>query len=155
MHFEYAIFNDQEEADRCDQRIELLKSEIWKGNWFEFHYAKSSNRIRSDFFKAVAPYDFFYYWIVINKEYLSDEILGMKESFYKYVSGLVFENAKDKISNAHVIIDKSAWGDFEKQSAINRKYTRPDKPNYLWLVNHREITVQFRPKEKSTSTPLW
>ena len=118
------IFNDHEEAEKCDQRIELLKWELGKNPWFEFHYAKSSNDIKSAFFNAVSPYGFFYYGIVINKQELYSENLRIKDSFYKYVSSLVFENAKDKIDKAHVIVDKSGSGNFEKQFAtyLRRKF---------------------------------
>jgi hypothetical protein len=125
---------------------------------------------------------------VINKQELYSDGLKVKESFYKYVSSLVFENAKDKIDNAHIVVDKSGSGNFEIQfatylrrkfngqgekkikkvkmqdsrknnllqladfvaSAINRRYTRPDKQHYMEVINHREMYVQFRPKGKST-----
>lgn len=185
------VFNDRKEAESCDMRIELLKQELGKPAWFEFHYSKSSNKIRKIFYEAVAPYDFFYYGIVINKTQLYSENLRIKASFYKYVSSLVFENAKERIDNATLIIDKTGSDTFEQQfstylkrrfnedgskkikkvkmqdsaknnllqladyvvSGINRKYTRPDKESYLSVINYREIYVQFRPKEKPTSSP--
>ena len=101
------IFNDTEEAEACDARIEQLKKELGKPANFEFHYAKNSNNIREKFFKAVSPYAFFYYGIVINKTALYGEGFKKKESFYKYVCSLVLENAKDKIENATIVIDKN------------------------------------------------
>ena len=64
---------------------------------------------------AVAPYSFFYYGIVINKD--SSKLYGdgfrNKSSFYKYACSLVFENAKEKLNNAIVVIDKSGNLNFE------------------------------------------
>ena len=69
------------------------------------------------FLQAVAPYDFFYYGIVLNKD--PQKLWGAgfrdKQSFYKYACSLVFENAKEKLQNATVIIDKSGNLDFRRQ----------------------------------------
>lgn len=108
------IFNDNEEAENCDQRINLLRKELSLSDSYEFHYKKDSDRIKEIFFNAVAPYNFFYYWIIINKELLTSENLHIKESFYKYVCSLVFENAKEKISNATVIVDWTYDKEFEQ-----------------------------------------
>jgi hypothetical protein len=101
------IFNDTEEAEACDIRIEQLKKELEKPSNFEFHYTKNSNAIKEKFFKAISPYAFFYYGIVINKPALYGEGFKNKESFYKYICSLVLENAKDKIENATIVIDKN------------------------------------------------
>lgn len=44
-----------------------------------------------------------------------------KESFYKYACGLVFENAKEKLDKATVVIDESGSLDFKRQLS---KYLR-------------------------------
>ena len=110
------IFQDRDEAVACDQRIELLKRELgWQEG--EFHFNRNSHRIRLAFLQAVAPYDFFYYGIVLNKD--PQKLWGAgfrdKQSFYKYACSLVFENAKEKLQNATVIIDKSGNLDFRRQ----------------------------------------
>lgn len=113
------VFEDRDEATACDQRIELLKKEVgWDGS-SEFHFKRNSDKIRRAFLQAVAPYNFFYYGIVINKDpqKLYGEGFKNKESFYKYASGLVFENAKEKLDNAIVVIDKSDNLDFRNQLA--------------------------------------
>jgi len=117
------IFEDKEEALACDQRITLLKRELgWEEN-SEFHFKRNSDKIRRAFLQAVAPYNFFYYGIVINKEpeKLWGEGFRNKSSFYKYVCSLVFQNAKDKLENSTVVIDKSGNLDFRRQLA---KYLR-------------------------------
>ena len=117
------IFEDKEEALACDQRIKLLKRELgWEEN-SEFHFKRNSDKVRRAFLKAVAPYNFFYYGIVINKDpkKLWGEGFRNKTSFYKYTCSLVFQNAKDKLTESIVVIDKSGSLDFRNQLA---KYLR-------------------------------
>ena len=128
------VFEDNDEAVACDQRIELLKRELgWRIN-SEFHFKNNSDKVRETFLKAVAPYNFFYYGIVLNKnpKKLWGEGFKDKMSFYKYASGLVFENAKERLMNANVIIDKSGSMDFRYQLAsyLKRKMNTFDKRIY-------------------------
>lgn len=90
---------------------------------YEFHFKRNSNKVRRVLLQAVAPYNFFYYGIVINKnpDKLWGEGFRNKESFYKYACGLVFENAKEKLEKAIVVIDESGNLDFKHQLA---KYLR-------------------------------
>ncbi|HPW05956.1 MAG TPA: DUF3800 domain-containing protein [bacterium] len=92
------VFEDNEEALNCDQRIKSLKKELGLPENYEFHCKRNSDKVRRAFLVAVSPYNFFYYGIVINKnpKKLWDEGFRHKESFYKYAGGLVFENAKEK-----------------------------------------------------------
>lgn len=122
------IFEDHDEAVACDQRIELLRREIgWKRNG-EFHFHRNSHRIRETFLKAIEPYSFFYYGIVINKDptKLYGEGFKNKETFYKYACRLVFENAKDKLRDATVIIDRSHNEEFRAQLASYLKWHMND-----------------------------
>ncbi len=117
------IFEERDEALACDQRINLLRKELgWEPN-SEFHFKRNSDKVRRAFLQAVAPYNFFYYGIVINKDpkKLWGEGFRDKKSFYKYTCGLVFENAKEKLESAIIIIDKSGNLDFRRQLA---KYLR-------------------------------
>ena len=117
------VFEDKDEALSCDQRIQLLKKEIGWNEASEFHFKRNSDKIRRAFLQAVSPYNFFYYGIVINKDpqKLWGEGFKNKESFYKYACGLVFENAKEKLNKATIVIDKSGNLDFRHHLA---KYLR-------------------------------
>lgn len=112
-------FDDEDDAKACDQRIQLLKRELKRTVSSEFHFKRNSDRVRTAFLKAVSPYNFFYYGIVIDKDpaKLWDEAFSTKESFYQYVCGLVFENAKDKLRDATVIIDRSSSQEFQRKLA--------------------------------------
>ncbi len=108
------VFEDNEEATACDQRIQLLKRELGRTNE-EFHFKRNSDRIRESFLKAVVPYEFFYYAIALNKNGLYRDGFIDKKSFYKYACNLLFENAKEKLSNAIVVIDRNGSLDFQRQ----------------------------------------
>lgn len=117
------VFEGKNEALACDQKINLLKKELgWNEN-DEFHFKRNSDKARRAFLQAVAPYNFFYYGIAINKDpkKLWSDGFKDKKSFYKYTCGLVFQNAKDKLENSTVVIDESGSLDFKRQIA---KYLR-------------------------------
>ena len=130
-HFVVAlvIFNDHEEAEAVDARVDLLRREMRIHPRFEFHFNKCSRTFREQFLRAISPYEFFYYGIVINKDpgKLCGESFKHKESFYKYASGLVFENAKGVLTNATVVIDGSGRKDFRKQlgTYLRRRINEP------------------------------
>lgn len=129
------VFEDDEEAIACDQRIALFRREIgWAAN-SEFHFRRNSHRVREGFLKAVEPYSFFYYGIVINKSKLYGEGFKNKESFYKYACRLVFENAKDKLHDATVVIDRSGSNDFRNQlSSYLKRHMNDDKHRLIHKV---------------------
>lgn len=110
-------FEENEEALACDQRIGLLKRELKLSDYFEFKFNKLRKDQRLKFFEAVLPYTFFYFAIVINKDL--NKLYGggfkIKESFYKYTCGLVFENAKPYLKDATIIIDGSGSREFKRQ----------------------------------------
>jgi len=113
------LFEDDEEATACDQRIQLLKKELGRPQDFEFHFYNNSDRMRKKFLEAVAPYNFFYLGIAVNKDpkRLFGEEFKHKESFYKYACGLVFENTKPYLKDAKVKIDKSGRAVFRNELA--------------------------------------
>ncbi|NTU73435.1 DUF3800 domain-containing protein [Candidatus Roizmanbacteria bacterium] len=117
------VFNDNEEAVACDQRIELLKRELNLPSKYEFYFKRNSHTVRASFLKAIAPYNFFYYGIVINKD--PQKLWGNgfkdKNSFYKYACSLIFENAKNKLAKSTVIVDESGNLDFKRQLSFYLK----------------------------------
>lgn len=110
------LFEDNDEALACDQRITLLKRELAKNERFEFHFQDNSEKIREAFLEAVVPYSFTYFAVVIDKDpsKLVGEGFNVKESFYKYACHMVFTNAKPHLDNATVILDKSGSPTFQK-----------------------------------------
>ncbi len=124
------VFNDHEEAEACDQRIALLRRELGWSEDSEFHFARNSDRQRCEFLQAVARYQFFYYGFVLNKDprKLWGPGFEQKESLYKFTCNLVFENARDKLQNATVVIDESGNREFKMQleKYLKRRMTLQD-----------------------------
>lgn len=109
------LFEDNEEAVSCDQRIQLLKRELRLPENFEFKFRRLRKDQRIKFFEAVLPYSFFYFGIVINKEKLYGEGFKVKESFYKYTFSLVFTNVKPHLKDAIIVIDGTGSREFKRQ----------------------------------------
>ena len=117
------VFQDEEETKAIEQRLQLLRRELHLNPHFEFKFNKCSRELRIAFLNAAAPYDFFYYGIVIDKAGLYGEGFKVKESFYKYATQLVFLNAREHLEKAFVHIDASGNRDFRRQitSYLKRK----------------------------------
>lgn len=75
------VFGEHDEALSCDKRIDLLRRELRLSENFEFHFHRNSNRVREAFFKAILPYQFFYYGIVINNQNYLEKGLKTKNHF--------------------------------------------------------------------------
>jgi|ERR1051326_3364932 hypothetical protein len=125
------IFEEESEAEAADQRIGLLRRELRINPAFEFRFNKCKETFRTEFLKAVSPYEFFYWGVVIDKDpaKLTGEGFNYKESFYKYTSGLVFQNAKAVLSNATVVIDGSGTKEFrfELDRYLRRMVNSPEQ----------------------------
>lgn len=111
------IFDEDDEALACDQRIALLRRELGVGQEFEFHFNETPRRIKDHFFKAIVPYNFFYVSTIINKKNLYGEGFKFKNSFYKYTCRLVFDNVKQYLEHAIVVFDGSGSRQFKQELA--------------------------------------
>ena len=109
------LFENTDEADRCDQRISLLREELgWHPN-SEFKFSKLSATLRKKFLRAISPYDFSYFTFVMDKRKLTAEGFTYKSSFYKFPVRMLFQNAKAYLSSATVIIDRCGEREFRNQ----------------------------------------
>lgn len=127
-------FEDNDEALAADQRIGLLKRELRFPDHFEFHFNQLRPDYRQEFLKAVSPYDWFYFSIVINKEKLTGKGFQFPDSFYKYTCGLVFENAKQYLNEATVVIDGSGSRRFRRElSSYLRKRVNDPKEGTRYI----------------------
>lgn len=112
-------FEENEVAAACDERIKLLRYELSLPKDYEFHFYSNSRKVRQAFLEAVSPYDFFYHAFALNKD--PQKLWGrgfhFKGPLYKYVCGVVFQNARPYLSDATVIIDRSGDREFRKQLA--------------------------------------
>lgn len=100
-------FEGYEDALAADDRISLLRKEQRLPDDFEFHFNKMKPAYRRMFLEAVAPYNFFYFGLVIDKTKLTGSEFQIKESLYEYACGLIFDKAKPRLGDAIVVIDES------------------------------------------------
>lgn len=134
------VFEDNDEALAADQRIGLLKRELRFPDHFEFHFNNLRPDFREAFLKAVSPYEWFYFSIVLNKEKLTGKGFQFPDSFYKYTCSLVFENAKPYLNEATVVIDGRGSRQFRRQlSAYLRKRVNAQESGHRFL---RKIKLQ-------------
>lgn len=121
------VFEDNDEAEAAETRVLLLRRELGLPPEYEFHFSETPERVKAAFFDAILPYNFFYFSIVINKATLYGPGFRVKESFYKYTSSLVFENAKQYLSDAIVVFDGSGSREFKRQlrAYMRRKMNEP------------------------------
>jgi hypothetical protein len=123
------VFRNHDEALRCDDRIVRLRAELKKPSTFEFHFSHNSDRIRLAFLEAIAPCDFTYHAVSLNKDpaKLWGKGFQFKESLYKYTCRLVFENAKPFLDHATVVIDGSGERRFrqELQAYLKARMNEP------------------------------
>jgi len=112
-------FDENEAAEACDARIDLLRSELRLPSSFEFHFTHNSKRVREAFLQAVAPYEFFYHTFALNKD--PNRLYGpgfdRKDSLYKFTARLVLENAAPYLRQATVVIDRSGERRFRDELA--------------------------------------
>jgi hypothetical protein len=121
------VFQSHDEALAADDRISLLRKEQGLPDNFEFHFNEVSLAYRRMFLEAIAPFDFFYFAVVINKASLAGRELQFRESLYNYACGLIFEEAKSRLSDAVVVIDENYSKNFK--SELKRYLVRRLKDN--------------------------
>ena len=98
-------FENYEEASAVDDRISSLRREHGFPENFEFHFNKLKPAYRRLFLEAVAPYNFFYFGVVIDKAKLMEREFQLKESIHTHACGLLLEDAKPRLNRAIVIVD--------------------------------------------------
>ena len=110
------IFDDDNEAQMCNLRIDQLREELWPRGG-EFHFSHNSKAIRERFLATVAPYRFNYHVFALNKDpgVLYGPGFNRKESLYKFTANLVFENALSELHDAKVILDQSGDRKFQRE----------------------------------------
>ncbi len=93
----------------------------------EFKFNKLDRNRRIAYLEAIRSRRFVFYSMVINKEKITSRGLSYKDSFYKYVCSLAFENARHLLDEANIIIDGSGSREFRQQlqSYLKKKMNDP------------------------------
>ena len=134
------LFEEKDEANRCDSSISQLRKDLTLKANSEFHFVHCTHNKRIKFFECVTNFEFKYWTITINKSKLYGEGFKYKSSFYKYACSLVLNNAKQYLENAIVTIDGGGSREFRKelQSYIRKQVNDKDKN----LVKIKQVKVQ-------------
>jgi hypothetical protein len=108
------IFKNEEDKLLSIDLISKIKNKINKPQNFEFHFYKNNTKIRESFLSAIKHLNFNFYVFAINKSSpkVFNEVFNNKDSFYKTVCKLMFEQAMPQIKNAYVVADKTGSRDF-------------------------------------------
>ncbi|MBC7526997.1 MAG: DUF3800 domain-containing protein [Chthonomonadaceae bacterium] len=110
------IFRGTVEAQRADHRIMQLRAELNKPAGFEFHFKDNSNVIREAFFRAIAPLEFEYTGVIVDKTQLQTGSYSSK-TLYRDVCLELLDHASSLLQNASVKIDRSGSLKFRQELA--------------------------------------
>lgn len=139
------IFDDDDEAEACSTRIDVLKQEFGWNASDEFHFMRDSDRIRREFLKVAASFDFHYYGVIIDKTQAVDtKLVTQTNSLFLKSYEMLFEMAKNELQRATVTVDNR--GDIH----FKRKLIRHLRAE----LNRDEHRVRKIKAQRSKSTNL-
>src|SRR5712691_10390546 len=123
------LFEDLEEAQRCDDSFAELRRQLGFHDRKEFHFNGEREQTRRAFLTHVNQFNFFFMAVVLNKRKLTGPGFQFKESVIKYTTRLVFENLKPDLTNATVIIDGSGAKELRQSFAnyLKKQVTSPEQ----------------------------
>lgn len=109
------MFQNDDDAERCSSRIDLVRGELGLPEHVEFRFVKSSHTVRLRFLEQVAGHNFFYLGIVIDKRKLTRRQFPSSSAFYEYIVGLSLEFLRPHLQGAAVDVDRGGSADFGKR----------------------------------------
>lgn len=133
------IFNENDDANAADTAIDAIRRDLKLNPLSEFKFNKLSDRRRRNFLQSVAKHNFIYFSVVINKAKLTGNGFKFKEPFYKYVCSLAFNNCKDHLVDATIVIDGSGSREFRQQLQTYIKRKVNDKSDLRACVKKVKI----------------
>jgi len=135
------LFQDREEAVRCNEHIASLRAAHRLPERYEFHFHRESRRRRKEFLTGVARFEFLSFAAVVEKPRLNapryNPAFQFKESVIKYAVGIVFEMAKPYLNGASVVIDASGSKEFGNQLARYLKMRIRDEEDRRFIKKVR------------------
>ena len=109
------IFTENEAANTSDLAVDTIRTILNLSDRTEFKFNKLNDKGRRHFLSSVSNHEFTYYSVVINKAKLTGKGFSFKESFYKYVCQMAFNNCREYLQDATIIIDGSGSREFRQQ----------------------------------------
>lgn len=111
------IFRDPQSAERCESAIREFRRSQLLPERFEFHFSKSSRKLRLGFLKHVASQDFTFCTYVVNKTPDLRSVCSTKHEFYGLMVTYAVERLAARVRDATLIVDKSGGQEFTVNSA--------------------------------------
>lgn len=109
------IFSENEEANTSDSAVDAVRTILNLSDRTEFKFNKLNDKGRRYFLSSVSNHEFTYYSVVINKAKLTGKGFSFKEPFYKYVCQMAFNNCREYLQDATIVIDGSGSREFRQQ----------------------------------------
>lgn len=109
------VFDTMEDASVVELEMMTHRQRIGWKKTREFHFNKMEPRYREQFLEAIAPLNFRYYTMVMNKANLQHEGFQNPASLYKCTCNYLFGNAKHHLRDATVVVDGSGSKQFKKE----------------------------------------
>jgi hypothetical protein len=109
------IFKENEQANISDTAIDRIRKELKLNPQSEFKFNKLRDSGRRHFLTSIASHQFTYFSVVINKAKLTGKGFKFKEPFYKYVCQMAFNNCREHLQEATIVIDGSGSREFRQQ----------------------------------------
>ena len=109
------IFTENENANTSDSAVDAIRTILNLSDRTEFKFNKLNDKGRRYFLSSVSNHEFTYYSVVINKAKLTGKGFSFKEPFYKYVCQMAFNNCREYLQDATIVIDGSGSREFRQQ----------------------------------------
>jgi hypothetical protein len=142
------VFSSHDEAGACDSEISELRKSLSKSDDFEFHFSSNSDKIKLEFLKTVAPFNFSILTVAIHKD--PNGIIAttykQKNTFYRYACHSVLVNALPYLDKATVVMDKGKSHNFYSDF---RKYIRTEFDD-----KSKDIIRKIKPQDSKDNNLL-
>lgn len=130
------VFDDRDEAQRCDDAISELRCQLYLPEAYEFHYSHNSKRIREKFLDAASSFSFKAHIFALDKKLVTGSGFQYKDSLYKWTANTVFQNAKNYLKDATVVLDKCGDRTFRDELAayLRKRINKKGGPTHIKKV---------------------
>jgi hypothetical protein len=132
------LFEEHDQAERADRRIDSLRGELRLPDSFEFRFHHSKPFVREAFLTRMMAYTWFYLGIVIRKNRLWSSTFANPDRFYNYATSLVFENAKPYLKDAIVVIDSSGGRTFRRELSTYLQRKINPRGGFIKKIKHQD-----------------
>ncbi len=131
-------FESNEQAERADERIDRLRSDLQLNKRFEFHFYGVRSDTRRKFLQTMVSYDWGFLAFVMNKRALCSSTFNSPDKLHNYTTSLVFENAKPYLADATVVIDAKGVKLFRRELSKYLKRQINREEGLIRKIKHEE-----------------